>query len=124
MALANWTAPQNPDPHRMDTALYHATLSLNLSLSSDWGLLSVLEDLVVRSELSIESGDGVVEFLWREDPIFRSATVMGHGSWQHEKTLMDPLNFIVHNGQEYCKLALLRVTDRFMIEMVVQYQYL
>ena len=33
---------------------------------------------------------------------------------------------IVHSDQEYCKLASLRVTDRlgFMIEMVVQYQYL
>ena len=36
----------------------------------------MLEDLVVRSELSIESGDGVVEFLRREDPIFRSVTVL------------------------------------------------
>ena len=37
----------------------------------------MLEDLVVRSELSIESGDGV-EFLIREDPPkFRSATVLG-----------------------------------------------
>ena len=33
---------------------------------------------------------------------------------------------IFHNDQEYCKLASLRVTDGlgFMIEMVVQYQYL
>jgi hypothetical protein len=37
----------------------------------------VLEDLVVRCELSFESGDGVVEFLRREGPIFRSATVVG-----------------------------------------------
>ena len=37
----------------------------------------MLEDLVVRSELSIESGDGVVKFLRRDNPIFRSATVMG-----------------------------------------------
>lgn len=37
----------------------------------------MLEDLVVRSELSIESGDGVEEFLRREGPMFRSATVLG-----------------------------------------------
>ena len=56
---------------------WDAALSLNLSLSLGWGLLLVLEDLVVRSELSIESGDGV-EFLIREDPPkFRSATVLG-----------------------------------------------
>jgi hypothetical protein len=37
----------------------------------------VLEDLVVRSVLSIESGDGVVDFLRRKGPIFRSATDLG-----------------------------------------------
>ena len=51
-----------------------AALSLNLSLSF---LLLVLEDLVLRSELSTESGDGVMEFLRREGPIFRSALVLG-----------------------------------------------
>ena len=37
----------------------------------------MLEDLVVRSELPNESGYGAVEFLRREGPIFRSATVLG-----------------------------------------------
>ena len=37
----------------------------------------MLTGFVVRSELSIESGDSVVEFLRRESPIFRSATVLG-----------------------------------------------
>lgn len=37
----------------------------------------MLVDLVVRSELSNESGDGVVEFRRREGPIFRSARVLG-----------------------------------------------
>ena len=78
-----------------------ATLSLNLSLSPGWGLLlvTVLEDLVLRSELSNESGDGVVKFLRREDPIFRSATVMGRepawvsAAWTNVDALMDPTHF-------------------------------
>ena len=37
----------------------------------------MLKDLVVRSETSIESRDGVVEFLRREGPIFHSATFLG-----------------------------------------------
>ena len=37
----------------------------------------MLDDLVVRSELSIESGEGVVEVRRREGPILRSTTVLG-----------------------------------------------
>ena len=51
---------------------------------------------------------GMVEFLKREGPVFRSATVMGrkpnYESRQHEQTLIDPTHF---HCPEYCSYALL-----------------
>ena len=37
----------------------------------------MFKDLVVRSELSIKNGDGVVKLLRCEGPIFLSAMVLG-----------------------------------------------